>query len=96
MRSNLLACTLVASATWMAGPALAQVTDAAAATATRAVKLLPYDVSRSLKIIRTPSTQPTPLIVGVYWTCHDAGHGHTICRITTVVCTNDQSQCAEV
>jgi hypothetical protein len=95
MKPHLLACAVLASSAWVCVPSLAQGADAAT-TETRAVRLLPYDVSRSLKIIKTPTTQPAPLVVGVYWACQDGGNGSAICRLVTVVCTNDQSQCAEV
>jgi hypothetical protein len=61
---------------------------------TRDVRVLPFDVSRKLKIARIP-TPPSALIVGNYWSCtiHD---DREICKITLVVCTDDQSQCVEV
>jgi len=53
----------------------------------------PTDI-RKLKIARIP-TPPSALIVGNYWSCtiHD---DREICKITLVVCTDDQSQCVEV
>ena len=81
-----------------AAPALAQVVAEPAADAgtviTRDVRVLPFDVSRKLKIARTP-TPPSPLIVGTYWSC-SVQNDHEICRIKLVVCTDDQSQCVEV
>ena len=61
---------------------------------TREVRVLPFDVSRKLKITRTP-TPPSAIIVGTYWSCtlHD---DREICKIKLVVCTDDQSQCVEV
>ena len=89
----LAAFGLIASA-----PVLAQVVaepDADAGTvATRDVRVLPFDVSRKLKIARTP-LPPSALIVGTYWSCSNH-NGHDICRIKLVVCTDDQSQCVEV
>lgn len=79
-------------------PALAQVVaepEADAGTvATRDVRVLPPDVSRKLKIARTP-LPPSPIIVGTYWSCSNH-NDHDICRIKLVVCTDDQSQCVEV
>ena len=89
----LAAFGLVASA-----PVLAQVVAEPApdvgAVITRDVRVLPFDVSRKLKIARIP-TPPSALIVGNYWSCtiHD---DREICKITLVVCTDDQSQCVEV
>jgi len=79
-------------------PALAQVAAEPAADTgaviTREVRVLPFDVSRKLKITRTP-TPPSAIIVGTYWSCtiHD---DREICKIKLVVCTDDQSQCVEV
>jgi hypothetical protein len=61
---------------------------------TRNVRLLPPEVSRSLKIARTPLPPTAQLLVGTYWSCHRE-HGFDICRIKLVVCTPDQSQCVE-
>ena len=89
----LAAFGLIASA-----PVLAQVVAEpeadAGAVITRNVRVLPPDVSRKLKIARMP-TPPSALLVGHYWTCtlHD---DREICKITLVVCTDDQSQCVEV
>lgn len=84
---------LIASA-----PALAQVAEEPNADAgtvlTREVRVLPPDVSRKLKIARTP-LPPVPIIVGTYWSCFNHSD-HEICRIKLVVCTDDQSQCVEV
>lgn len=83
----------------LAGPSLAQTAVPASKTppvASRTVKLLPPDVSRSLQIMRMPTSQPVPLLVGVYWNCADNGHGFDVCRLVTIVCTQDQSLCAEV
>jgi hypothetical protein len=62
---------------------------------TRDVRALPPEVSRSLKIARTPMP-PSPLIVGTYWSCHKHDSGFDICRIKLVVCTDDQQYCVEV
>jgi hypothetical protein len=61
---------------------------------TRDVRVLPPDVSRKLKIARTP-LPPSAIIEGTYWSCtiHD---DRDICKIKLVVCTDDQSQCVEV
>lgn len=89
----LAAFGLIASA-----PALAQVAAEPAADTgavkTRDVRVLPFDVSRKLKIARMP-TPPSALLVGNYWSCtiHD---DREICKIVLVVCTDDQSQCVEV
>src|ERR1044072_9191260 len=79
-------------------PVLAQVAAEQAADTgaviPREVRVLPFDVSRKLKIARTP-TPPSAIIVGTYWSCtlHD---DREICKIKLVVCTDDQSQCVEV
>jgi hypothetical protein len=89
----LAALGLIASA-----PVLAQVVAEpegdVGTVATRDIRVLPFDVSRKLKIARTP-LPPVPLIVGTYWSCSNH-NGHDLCRIKLVVCTDDQSQCVEV
>jgi hypothetical protein len=60
------------------------------------VRLLSPEVSRSLQIMRMPTRQPVPLLVGVYWRCQDNGIGSEFCLPITIVCTQDQSLCAEV
>ena len=94
-----LAALLATSMLSIAGPSVAQTATLASKTppvASHTVKVLPPDVSRALQIMRMPTSQPVPLLVGVYWNCTDAGHGFDLCRLVTVVCTQDQSQCAEV
>ncbi len=59
------------------------------------IRVLPKDVSQSLKITRVPTTQPVPLVVGGYWACNQ-DHGFDICRFVLVVCTENQSNCVEV
>ncbi len=78
-------------------PAPAQTLDEADAgtVITRDVRALTPEVSRALKIARTP-LPPSPLIVGTYWSCKTHGSGFEVCRIKLVVCTNDQQYCVEV
>src|SRR5688572_29843151 len=78
-------------------PALAQTPEApdAGAVITRNVRVLTPEISRSLKIARMP-TPTAALLVGSYWSCSTNSHGHEICRIKLVVCTNDQQNCVEV
>jgi hypothetical protein len=61
----------------------------------RDVRALTPEVSRNLKLARTPMP-PSPLIVGTYWSCRKHSSGHEICRIKLVVCTEDQQNCVEV
>lgn len=61
----------------------------------QSVKILPSDVSRQLKIQRIPTSEPVPLLIGTYWSCHYE-HDFEICRFKLVVCTNDQTFCTEV
>jgi hypothetical protein len=61
----------------------------------RSVRALSPEVSRALKLARTPMP-PSPLIVGTYWVCNTHSSGHDICRIKLVVCTDDQQYCVEV
>lgn len=95
MKVNPLLAALLASTLSIAGPTLAQTTSAATKSpvATRTIKVLPPAVSRSLAITRIPTSQPVPLLVGVYWSCD---YGAADCRLVLVVCTDDQSQCVEV
>lgn len=98
MNSGFKFAALAAFGLIAAAPALAQVVAEPAADTgaviTREVRVLPFDVSRKLKIARTP-TPPSAIIVGTYWSCtiHD---DREICKIKLVVCTDDQSQCVEV
>jgi hypothetical protein len=62
---------------------------------TRDVRALTPEVSRALKLARTPMP-PSPLIVGTYWACSTHSSGHTTCKIKLVVCTDDQQYCVEV
>jgi hypothetical protein len=62
---------------------------------TRNVRALTPEVSRALKLARTP-LPPSPLIVGTYWSCSTHSSGFEICRIKLVVCTDDQQSCVEV
>lgn len=81
----------------MTSPALAQTTrgslDNLAMSPT--IKVLSKEVSRSLRITRIPTSKPTPLIVGNYWNCREQS-SFEICRLTVVVCTNDQDTCVEI
>jgi len=60
------------------------------------IVVLPRDESQSLKITEIPTSQPIPLIVGNTWTCHKGAGNHEFCRLTLVVCTNDQSFCINI
>ena len=95
MKVNPFLAAIVASTASITAPALAQVTSVAtkAPVAARTIKVLPPDVSRSLAITRMPTSQPVPLLVGVYWSCD---YGAVDCKLVLVVCTEDQSQCVEV
>lgn len=97
MKVNPFLAALLASTVSIASPTLAQTTSAATESpvATRTVRVLSPDVSRSLVITRMPTSQPTPFLFGTYWNCQDAGHGFNRCRLVLVVCNQDQSQCAE-
>lgn len=66
-------------------------------------RVVPPEVAKDLEILRIPTTDPIPLIVGHYWKCRTEG-GRTpigdhpefeICDLVTVVCTSDQSFCVE-
>jgi len=100
MKANPFLAALAALSTLsIAAPSLAQTSTLASKTppvASHTVKVLPPDVSRALQIMRMPTSQPVPMLVGVYWNCGDAGNGFELCRIVIVVCTQDQSQCVEV
>lgn len=95
MKMNPFLAALVASTLSIAGPAPAQTTSVVpkAPVATRTIKVLPPTLSRSLAITRMPTSEPVPLLVGVYWSCD---YGAVECRLVLVVCTDDQSQCVEV
>lgn len=95
MKMKPLLAALVASTLSIAGPVLAQTTSVTAKgpVATRMIKVLPPDVSRSLVITRMPTSHPVPLLVGVYWSCD---YGAVDCRLVLVVCNEDQSRCVEV
>jgi hypothetical protein len=91
----LLCAALAASTFATAAPAqTTSLTTKPPAVPTRAVKVLPPELSRSLAITRMPTTQPVPIVIGTYWNCQDGGNG--LCRLVLVVCTDDQSLCAEV
>ena len=62
----------------------------------RTVRLLPRSVSQSLKILKVPTPEPIPLIVGTHWQCFDAPGDFEVCEPVLVVCTNDQSFCTQV
>ena len=98
MNSGFKLAALAAFGLIASAPVFAQVVaepDAdAGAVISRNVRVLPPDVSRKLKIARMP-TPPLPLLVGHYWTC-TINDDREICKITLVVCTDDQSQCVEV
>ena len=98
MQAKLVLAAMFGIAALSAHPALAQTSTVATKTApitSRTIRVLPPDVSRSLVITRMPTSQPVPFLVGVYWNCSDGGNGFELCRLVTVVCTPDQSQCAE-
>jgi hypothetical protein len=78
-------------------PALAQTPEdlEAETVVTRDVRVLTPEVSRALKIARTPM-QPAGLIVGTYWRCKTHSSGFEVCRIKLVVCTDNQQNCVEV
>ena len=82
----------------IAGPALGQSikTSATGIEATRTIRVLPQEISRSLKIMRTPTSQPVPFLIGTYWSCSDTPIGTEICHLVLVVCRDDQSLCTEV
>ena len=62
----------------------------------RTVRLLPRSVSRSLKILKVPTPEPIPLLIGTYWQCFDAPGDFEVCEPVLVVCTDDQSFCTQV
>lgn len=97
MNKSFKLCALAAFGIAIVVPALAQTPEErdAGTVITRSVRALPPEVSRSLKIARTPMP-PSPLIVGTYWSCSNHSSGFEICRIKLVVCTDDQSSCVEV
>ena len=66
------------------------------AVANNTIVVLPREESQSLKITEIPTSQPIPLIVGNIWTCHKGAGNHEFCRLTLVVCTNDQSFCINI
>jgi hypothetical protein len=78
-------------------PALAQTPEDldTGTVITRDVRVLTPEVSRALKIARTPM-QPAGLIVGTYWKCKTHSSGFEICHIKLVVCTPNQENCVEV
>jgi hypothetical protein len=78
-------------------PALAQTPDEldAETVVTRDIRVLTPEVSRALKIARTPM-QPAGLIVGTYWRCKTHSSGFEVCKIKLVVCTDNQQNCVEV
>jgi hypothetical protein len=82
----------------VAGPALGEPSknNSVGVKETRTITVLPVDISRSLKITPIPTSQPIPLLIGTYWDCSDTPAGLEHCRLTLVVCTNDQSICTEL
>lgn len=92
---NLGVLAAIGLATSAAAPAQTTTDDTDAATVTRNVRVLSPEVSRGLKLARTP-TAPTPLIVGTYWSCKPHSSGFDICRIKLVVCTDGQQYCVEI
>lgn len=86
---------LVAFGLAAAVPALAQTPGpnaaATAASLTHTVRVLPPEVSRSLKIARSPNSTPS-ILIGTYWACDDSGDR---CWIKLVVCFDGQDVCIE-
>jgi hypothetical protein len=80
-------------------PALAQTFDEPTPedepVITRNVRVLPPEVSRTLKLARIP-VPASPLIVGSRWDCRTRPNGHEACTITVIVCSSDQQVCVEV
>ena len=66
------------------------------ATSLTTVRVLPRSLSESLKLTPVPTSDPVPFIVGTYWSCSENAQNMEICRITLVVCTDDQSLCVEL
>jgi hypothetical protein len=88
---------LVALGLAAAVPALAQTPGpnaaATVASLTHSVRVLPPEVSRSLKIARAPNST-TSILIGTYWACDSSG-GHEFCWIKLVVCFDGQDVCIE-
>ena len=77
-------------------PALAQTPGQnapAAATLTHSVRVLPPEVSRSLKIARAPNSTSS-ILIGTYWACGER-NGNEFCWIKLVVCFDGQETCIE-
>lgn len=98
-----LFCLLSVFFLLMTSPALAQATPTLAQptreslstpTVPSTIKVLPREVSRSLKITKLPTSRPIPLIVGSYWSCREQS-GFEICRFKVVACTSEQETCVE-
>lgn len=60
------------------------------------VTFLSREVAKSLDITPIPASEPVPLIVGTYWSCHINAYDLEICRIKLVVCNDDQTFCVDV
>jgi hypothetical protein len=59
-------------------------------------KILPRKVSEALELTLAPTSKPTPLIFGHYWRCINPKNSEfESCEPVLVVCTDDQSMCAE-
>ena len=62
----------------------------------RGFKILPPEVTKTLDISLAPTSRPTPLIFGHYWRCiQRQDSDFESCEPVLVVCTDDQSWCAE-
>lgn len=63
---------------------------------TKGFKILPPEVSESLELTLSPTSKPTPLIIGHYWRCINPEDSEfESCEPVLVVCTDDQSWCVE-
>jgi hypothetical protein len=96
--NSFLAALITASTLTIAGPSVAQITTPSSSVlpmTSSTVRLLSPEVSRSLKILRMPTPQPTALLIGVYWRCQETPIGTESCTPYIVACLPDQSLCAE-
>ena len=59
-----------------------------------AIRILPPEVSKSLKVTPIPTQRPVPLLIGQGWTCLvDPNTGFENCEPYLVVCTNSMDFC---
>ena len=84
---------ILAAALASAAPAIAQ--EYVAKPTSPSVAILSPATSRTLDIVRIPTPQPVPLIIGHYWTCIEK-NGFERCTPVLVVCTNNQETCAVI